>query len=186
MTRDCADRTFRFDDVCINADMELLHQMAEYLYNRFTGCEVIWAISPIVEDDCGQRVFDKLNNAYSDFSVFYLNARTMGIPLIKEPRITKAAHGLLHIDHRLLDYGAQEMSIVTSCSLTGADIFVPPFSKWNKDTIDVCQKHNISLIRFEEGWRCGEHELYYDTLRKLYFHSREWTLDNFKNYFDGL
>jgi hypothetical protein len=43
-------KTFRFDDVCINADMELINEMTDFLFNKFPNCVVLWGVSPLVHD----------------------------------------------------------------------------------------------------------------------------------------
>src|SRR3990167_7768743 len=106
-------KTFRFDDVCINADMKVIQDITDYLFERFEGCLIIWAISPLVSNNCGQRVFPKEWNAMSDHTIFY-SVDKCGIPKI-DPRVRVASHGICHVDHRHLNYEAQEMSIDISC-----------------------------------------------------------------------
>ena len=74
----------------------------------------------------------------------------------------------MHVDHRLLHPAAQEMSIVTSCRLIGADVFIPPFNKWNEYTEEICADRQITLVKFEDGWRGCEHEVW-DVRYKLWF-----------------
>ena len=95
-----------------------------------------------------------------------------------------ASHGLVHVDHRLLDKSSQEMSILISSSLVNANIFIPPFNKWNKLTEEVCIENGIELIKFEDGWLCMEYNSYDDSHDKWYLHAREFTFDNFKKWFD--
>lgn len=173
---------FRFDDVCTNADMNTHHDMAEYLFNTFKKCRVIWAISPLTHSQCGARVFPKIWNAHSDYKIHY-NLDKVSIPEVKDSRIEKATHGLIHVDHRLLTKEAQEMSILVSASLIDAKIFVPPFNKWNTDTENICKDNGIELIKFEDGWESMEYNKFGKYNRLLYLHAREWTLESFKNWF---
>ena len=130
--------TFRFDDVCINCDIELHNQMTDYLFERFPDCEVIWAVSPAVIGNEGQRVYPKIFNAFSNFKAFYMIDR-IGIPPIHN-KVKIATHGLFHVDHRLLTKEEQIISILASRSLIEHSIdrrvkyFVPHFNKWNEDT----------------------------------------------------
>jgi len=42
---------FRFDDVCINADMKLINDITDYIREFYSGkVEIIWGISPLVHD----------------------------------------------------------------------------------------------------------------------------------------
>ncbi len=180
---------FRFDDVCINADMNLVYEMTEYLKNRFSDCDVIWGISPLVHDMSNepieknkQRIFPKILNAHSDYRVFY-NVDKVGIPKLIDG-ILIASHGLIHVDHRLLSKEAQEMSILISTGLVNSKLFIPPFNKWNKDTETICLEHNINLIKFEDGWLCMEYNEYNDNHDKWYLHAREFTMDKFKKWFE--
>lgn len=173
--------TFRFDDVCINADMVHINHIVELISEKFPDSEIIFAISPLVHDTGDQRVFDKVMNALSDYRKFYLVDKC-GIPVINTPDIKKATHGLIHVDHRLLSYETQEMSILISASLTGAKVFVPPFNKWNKYTESICKEHNIELIKFEDGWKCMEYEKFDKNHKLWYVHAREMTIEQVKNW----
>jgi hypothetical protein len=182
-------KIFRFDDVCINADMELINKMTDFLFKKFPKCVVLWGVSPLVHDMSQevneitkQRIFPKILNAHSDYRKYY-EVDMAGLPELKK-EATLAAHGLVHVDHRLLPKPAQEMSILISASLVKSKIFIPPFNKWNKDTDDICKEHGIELIKFEDGWLSMEHNKFNDIHDKWYLHAREFTFDNFKKWFD--
>ena len=177
---------FRFDDICINADMDKANTMARMLVRKFPRCEVLFCISPLVHDmsntsgATAERIYPKIYNAHSDFRKFY-NVDLCGMPeIISE--VAKASHALIHVDHRLLSREAQEMSILTSCSLAKAKIFVPPFNKWNRDTEEICKEHNIELVKFEDGWLCMEYNDFNPDHNLWYIHSREFELEEFKNW----
>lgn len=144
---------FRFDDVSINSDVHEIERMIDYIH--WKGHEVIVGISPIVTANDNGRVFPAAFSAMADNTVFY-TATGCGVPKINR-KFTPAGHGLIHCDHRLLPFEAQEMSIVSSCGLAGAKIFIPPFNKWDRWTERVCRLHGIELIKFEDGWRSCEH-----------------------------
>lgn len=182
-------KIFRFDDVCINADMELINDMTNFLADRFPGCKVLWGVSPLVHnmsneksDISKQRIFPKILNAHSDYRVFY-NVDNAGLPDFNE-YATLASHGLIHVDHRLLTKEAQEMSILISSSLVKSKVFIPPFNKWNKDTDSICKENGIELIKFEDGWLCMEYNEYIEEQDKWYLHAREFTFENFKKWFN--
>lgn len=172
--------TFRFDDVCVNSDLRLLQNITDFLFEKF-DCEVIYGISPLVHKSEDQRVFPKILNAYSDYKGYYC-VDALGVPEI-DKRVKAAGHGLVHVDHRLLSYGAQELSILTSCSLVDAEIFIPPFNKWNKDTEEICKDSGIWLIKFEDGWKSMEYNEFVEQHNLWYLHAREWTLDKIKIWF---
>lgn len=182
-------KIFRFDDVCINADMELINNMTNFLVERFVGCTVLWGVSPLVHDmsyeksDVSkQRIFPKILNAYSDYRVFY-NVDNAGLPKFNK-NATLASHGLIHVDHRLLSRDAQEVSILVSSSLVKSKIFIPPFNKWNRDTDDICKENGIELVKFEDGWLCMEYNEYIEEQDKWYLHAREFSFENFKKWFE--
>lgn len=187
--RETRPLTFRFDDVCINADMGLINSMTDFLFEKFPGCGVIYGVSPLVfdmdvyDDDIEhQRVFPRTLNPLSDHTSLY-HVQKAGIPEM-DKRVKLAGHGIVHVDHRLLHFEAQELSIVTSCSLLGAKMFIPPFNKWDADTETACKKHGIELVKFESGWLSVEHNKYNPDHRLWYLHAREFTLDEFKNWFE--
>lgn len=183
------NKTFRFDDVCINADMNLINEMTNHFFYKFPNCVVLWGVSPLLHDMSEekneidqQRIFPKILNAYSDYRNFY-KVDIAGLPNF-HPKVTLAAHGLVHVDHRLLPKPAQEMSILISASLVKSKIFIPPFNKWNKDTEEICKEHGIELIKFEDGWLSMEHNNFIDNHDKWYLHAREMGINKFKKWFD--
>ncbi len=179
-------KTFRFDDININEDIDKTIEIAYHIREKIENSKIIFCISPLVHDmshETGktkERIFPKIMNAYSDYRKFY-KVDKCGIPTIPS-WITRAGHGLLHVDHRLLNREAQEMSILTSCSLAKASIFVPPFNKWNKDTELICDEAGIELIKFEDGWLCCEYNEYNSEQDLWYLHAREFTLKGFEKW----
>lgn len=179
---------FRFDDVCINADMDNINKMSNFLIDKFPNCDVIWGVSPLVHNmdnykgKAKERIFPEIFNAMSDHRIFF-NVDKAGIPEINL-KIKTAGHGLIHVDHRLLTKSQQEMSILISANLVKSKIFIPPFNKWNKDTEEICKEHDIELVKFEDGWLSMEHNQFNSNHNKWYLHSREFTFEQFKEYFD--
>jgi hypothetical protein len=171
---------FRFDDVCINADVKLIHRMTDHLFEKFPSCKVLHGISPLVHDTGDERIFPKILNAYSDYRKFY-EPKKAGLPE-PHPKAIPCSHGLVHTDHRLMTKEAQELSILTSCSLVNSDIFIPPFNKWNKATEEICNEHQIHLIKFEDGWKCMEYNKFDESHKRWYLHAREFTYESFTEY----
>ena len=48
-------KTFRFDDVCINTDMQLINEMTDFLFETFPDCKVLWGVSPFVNDMSNEK-----------------------------------------------------------------------------------------------------------------------------------
>jgi len=180
---------FRFDDICINCDMDKAHAMAEFMVKRFDA-DIWFCVSPMVSDmsrrpsESPERVFAGILKAYSDYRRFY-EVDKCGVPSVEMPSVKVASHGLVHVDHRLLAKEAQELSILSSCSLLKTKLFVPPFNKWNLDTEIVCAEHGIALVKFEDGWLSMECNDFIPTHDKWYLHSREWTPHRFKAWFNA-
>lgn len=175
---------WRFDDVCSKSDMVNTYAITDLIMERYPDSRIIYAISPLMAGNEGERIFPKVWNAYSDFRKHY-NVDFAGIPTINRRGVEKASHGLIHQDHRLLDYSAQEMSILISCSLIGTKIFVPPFNKWNEQTDNICKRHEIELIKFEAGWLCCEYNEFNPDQNLWYLHAREFTLETFTKWISG-
>ncbi len=168
---------FRFDDICLNSDIEQATELTKTLQWRFPGCSVMWVVSLLSTIEKDQRVFPSIWKAYSDYKVFY-KVKQMGIPTIpSELEVLTASHGLVHVDHRLLTREAQELSIIVSCSLLNTSIYIPPFNKWNKDTEEICKEQHIHLIKFEDGWRNMKFEKFDSKHYFWYLHHREFTTD---------
>jgi len=179
---------FRFDDVCINANMELINNITSHIINVFDGrVEIIWGISPLVHDMSDykgkdkERVFPQIFNAYSDWREFY-KVDHCGIPKLRSD-VTLAGHGLWHVDHRLLHYSVQEASILTSCALINSVMFIPPFNKYDNGTQLICDEHGIDLVKFEDGWKSMEFNRYDNEHDKYYLHAREWTMEKIIDWF---
>jgi len=181
MVMDLTGKTFRFDDVCCGSNSERDRQIVHLLTDA--GATVIHALSVAVdkiESSRRERIFPKVWNAHSDPFIHY-QLDQVQTPY-KHARVTLASHGLVHVDHRLIHKEAQRLSIVLSCSLVGAKMFVPPFNKWNSDTEEVCKEHGIELVKFEDGWLSMEYNDFDPAHELYYLHAREWTLDKVKEW----
>jgi hypothetical protein len=183
---------FRIDDVSVNTDEEKLRKMVAFLRttDRITArVEITFAVSPLVFNMSGydgleqERVFPRILHVEADYRKFY-EADRMGIPSVVQDRrdlqVLIASHGMIHVDHRLMSKRAQELSILTSCSILGTTHFVPPFHKWNKKTARVCHQHKIVLTRFED--ENAQHLAYkkFDGGQSdWYFHTHDFTYEQF-------
>jgi hypothetical protein len=160
------------------------------LLAKFEDSTILLGVSPLVFDMsnasalASERIFPKILNAYSDHRLFY-QVQKLGIPgyveeLARDNRVKIASHGLLHVDHRLMDKSAQEVSILTSCSLARSKVFIPPFNKWNEQTEEICAEAGIELIKFEDGWRhLGYNKVDLLLADKYYYHTHDFTDEGF-------
>ncbi len=170
-------KIFRFDDISMNSDINKARLMTIALRNYFPNCIILWCVSLLSTVETNGRVFPSIWKAYSDHTKFF-NVKQMGMPNVPQNLDIKvASHGLVHVDHRLLTKEAQEMSILVSCSLLGAEDYIPPFNKWNADTEEICNRGNINLIRFEDGWKNMKFEECDLNHNLWYLHHREFTMD---------
>lgn len=190
--------TFRFDDISLNTDVDKVLAMIEFLRNQFgrDWVDITLAVSPAVFDMSSypglekERVFPKMLNTESDFREFY-KVEKVGVPEFiwgyrSNPHITIAAHGMVHVDHRLLSRKAQELSIVTSCALAKTDQFVPPFHKWNEKTERACRDNRITLHKFA-SWHM-KHLLYHKFKKEensYYLHTHDFTYEQFVQRFSS-
>lgn len=165
---------FRFDDISGNTDMNSANEMAQILRGRFNA-QIWYCISPLYDANESKtgRVYPSEWNPYSNYQIYF----RMSAALIPQcpACVEKVSHGLIHVDHRLLTFEQQEMSIVMARYLTGSLKFVPPFHKWDADTEEVCEKNNIELIKYEDQWLGAEHNTFNTECEKWYIHPRNWT-----------
>lgn len=183
--------TFRFDDVSVNTDERKLDQMVAFLHSTFgpKNVDLILACSPAVCDMSGyqnalerERTFPSIWHTESDHRVFYRMER-VGVPACVEHYRREGAkiagHGMVHVDHRLLDKPAQEMSILMSCSLLRCAVFVPPFHKWNHDTEEICREHAILLVKFDPSWRHLVYHPFDKRNQNYYVHTHDFHYQSF-------
>lgn len=178
--------TFRFDDISANSDMENAIAIAQVLERRFRFCKILFCVSVLYDDvrdypdDKQEWVFEPKKKAQSDIRNFY---RPDGFAIPVFPTwIQTGSHGLVHVDHRLLDRGAQELSILVSCSLLRCDVFAPPFNWWNVDTEAICRENGIRLLKFEDGWLSMECNEFNAQHHLWYLHSRNRTPEQIREW----
>lgn len=182
--------TFRIDDISINTPLLKLTQMIVFLRKRTKNPLIILGVSPLVHavpcphELSSERVFPAILNAFPNHLPF-LKPTKLGIPAVADFGATLASHGLVHVDHRLLSLGAQQLSIVVSCSLLNTSLFIPPFNKYNSDTEEVCHTHGIQLMRADPmEWTHLAYLSFRPGLQNYYFHTHDFTFEDFKEKFN--
>lgn len=171
---------FRIDDVSANTDLSALRKMIKTLKDMFV-CEVWACVTIMSRGTYVGSVYpdvpfkDKPVEYFYDVNHYFTPSYTeLGYDRV-------ASHGLFHIDHSKFQYDAQQMSIVSSCKILGADLFVPPFNRWNQTTEAVCKHYGIHLIKSEmEGWKSLEYEPFNLKQHLWYFHPWRFTPESFK------
>ncbi len=188
-------KTFRFDDICINTDEERLKDLILVISGFNPGARILLAVSPIVfsreqlPPDQQQRVHPRQLTAMSSLDP-YFRGEGCGVPALRKtlatnPQIDWAGHGIAHVDHRLLSRQTQELSIVMSCALVRARIFVPPYNKHNADTREICRDNGIELVEFEHGWKHISHNEYDARHERYYLHPYDATHEELTRWFKG-
>ena len=187
----------RIDDISLNIDYRQISDLLSLVSQNYPAVKILLAVSPMVfeidvkdpvdSDQIAQRVFPKILNAYSDYRVYY-NVDKIGVPewlsnLVLKFQCDVASHGLIHVDHRLLDFGAQEISILTSASLVKSNIFVPPFNKFNTDTETICKNNGLQLVRWEDGWNHLGYNKFSDNGGKYYLHLHDFSRTSLEKIF---
>lgn len=175
--------TFRFDDVCVNTDMNRLVAMTRAVESAWPGRRILWALSPLVAHPTktpttkSQRVYSKMLATQSDYRAFYKDVDIAHVVTPVPHPVVRAAHGLIHIDHRVLPAAAQEMSMLVSCSLAGARVFVPPKNMWTDYMELVAAQAGIELVRFEDGWLAAEYNKNPPAAHALWY-THDWAWDS--------
>jgi hypothetical protein len=176
----------RFDDYSIRSDFPAVDTMINIATEA--GHDVMIGVSLLVFTDAEKgRVFPADFTARSDVAI-YFGPDDMGHPQVPvAENITIASHGLWHCDHRLIPMQTAAASILTSCTLLGCHHFVPPYNKWNDDMVEICDCAGIELIRFEDGWKSGEHHqrAEFPDCKMWYFHPWCTTPAEFYEWLNG-
>lgn len=190
-----SNTVLRIDDISVNISYERLEFLLKKAKDKFPDLTILLAVSPAVfnmkdrdGENATERIFPSILNAFSDQRVFY-KVEKIGLPdwlndISESYGARLASHGLIHVDHRLLEFSAQEMSILTSTSLLGSEIFVPPFNKYNKDTLQICHDNDIELIKWEDGWKHLSYQHFKDDGSKYYMHLHDFPGDKIVSLFE--
>lgn len=174
---------FRNDDVTSNTNPLDLQRVYGAIHTTFPDAEIWSCLTLFCQRNNRGSVYQDVPFKSKDTNWFYQNADAFMTykPLSKLFKV--ASHGLYHIDHSKVSRETQEMSIVGSCSYLKTDRFVPPFNRYNQDTLDICFDNNIKII--PEGWKSLEHEEFDPTHKLWYFHSWRWTAAKLKDVLSG-
>lgn len=164
---------FRDDDINPNSD-----------FDNVDACyKVIKEILPDSQIISGVTIFGKTNTTGSvypnppfknNITKWFYDVDLFILPIDLPDNII-ASHGLIHVDHSKIGTDAQEMSILTSCRLLDSKIFIPPFNKFNEDTLQICHDNGIKILLTSEGWKSLEFNKFDKNYDKWYLHSWRYT-----------
>jgi hypothetical protein len=156
--------------------------MSQIVKEQHPEYHIVWAVSPVCfatgDKEHVGRVFPSVIKAFSDVKVFFGGTKVF-IPEDVPDYVEISSHGIAHVDHRLLDRGAQEISILVSCAMLQANRFTPPFHHWNEDTKQICAQSVIKLDRFEDGWSSLDCDEFTTDDARWYCHPWKFTIDTF-------
>ena len=181
---------FRFDDVSVNTDMSHLNELIATIRKHRPQTEILLAISSIVfseeqfrrfRPEQQMRVHPSELTAMSNIEVYYQGTRC-GLPSLPAD-VVRAGHGIAHVDHRLLGRKAQAMSILMSCALAQASIFVPPYNKYNQNTQEICASNDIRLVKWEDGWLHCLYNAYQKEHKLWYCHPYDFSVEQLERWF---
>lgn len=169
-------KTFRLDDICGNSSYQRDEEVAKAIKTIYPSARIIFGVSPLThpKKECNERIYPHRFNPISDITPYFKPVKCW-IPTNRLSFIEFAGHGLWHVDHRLLTPELQEASILTSCALIKAEIFIPPHNYWTEHMEKVCFREGIELIKFEDGWLSMEHNDFDKKHDMWYLHARHWT-----------
>lgn len=173
----------RNDDVNPNTQQGDLADIYSTIHSIFPNVEIWSAVTVFSDFNTKGSVYADVPFKNKDINWFYKNVSAAVINYHLPTYLKIVSHGLFHIDHSATSRGTQEMSILGSCAYLNTNIFVPPFNRYNQDTIDICFDNDIE-IRID-GWLSMEHNPFDITHRMWYMHSWKWKPDQLKAYFDG-
>jgi len=182
----------RIDDISTKTNPERLESFLERFSMRFQNFQILLSVSigTILDEEepTSERVFPPLLNAMSDYRV-YFNLTELGLPnwlpeIVRKFNCKVGSHGLFHVDHRLLSREAQEISILSSCSVLRTKIFVPPFNKYNQETMDVIQNSQLQLVIWESGWKHLAYQKLDQKGGNYYFHMHDFTDEQLQSIFE--
>ncbi len=173
---------FRNDDVNANTNIKKLSQIYGTIHNIFPNAEIWSCITLFSGMNFKGSVYGDLPLKTKDTNWFYKNANVF-MSEYRHPLYKIASHGLYHIDHSNVSRETQEMSILGSCSYLKTDTFVPPFNKFNQDTLDICSENEIKIKTDE--WKSLEHNDFNPNHKFWYFHSWKFTANQLKDCLNG-
>lgn len=172
---------FRNDDVNPSTDFKNLVDCYVELIKAFPGCRIISGVTLFGKDNVRGSVYEDVPFKDKPNEWFY----DVDQVVWSKPSIPGeiASHGLFHIDHSKASRETQELSIISSCKFLDTSIFIPPFNRYNNDTIDICEKNGIEIYLPSDGWKSLEYEIFYPEHKKWYFHSWKFNPEKLKGLF---
>lgn len=172
--------TFRNDDVSSNTDLDKLHAIYDVIRDVFPYADIVSGVTLFSKKGTKGSVYDEVPFKNKPTNWFY-KADTFLNKFNTFPQSRMASHGLYHVDHRTLSQQAQEMSILGSCNYLKSNIFIPPFNRYNDDTVNICLDNKIELWNLDQGWKSLEYEPFDMTHKLWYFHSWRFTAHSIRN-----
>lgn len=172
----------RNDDVNFNTSPSKLGEIYGAIHAILPDAEIWSAVTVFSGKNKKGSVYADVPFKDKDVNWFYKNTDCV-MGNYRHPLFKIASHGLFHIDHSKVSRETQEMSILGSCAYLGTKIFVPPFNRYNQDTIDICFDNDITCQIL--GWWSMEHNPFDIEHRMWYMHSWQWSAIKLKVYFDG-
>lgn len=175
----------RNDDVNFNTNGEKLKDFYNLIHEILPHA-VIWsAVTVFSEQNNKGSVYPCTPFKDNDVNWFYKAANRVKIKYGYPsdcPWIKTASHGLFHIDHSKVSRQTQEMSILGSCAYLKSKIFVPPFNRYNQETIDICIENGIEIR--VNGWLSMEFNPFDGAHPMWYLHSWKFSEAKLKDYFN--
>lgn len=164
---------FRDDDISANTDFDNMEGCYKVIKELFPDSAIISGVNIISRGNKNGSVYP--NPPFKKNKVDWFYNVDKFIQVEDLPKTIIASHGLIHVDHSRINHDAQEMSILSSCSMLGTKIFIPPFNKFNEDTLKICEDNKIEILLTSHGWRSLEYNKFDKNLSKWYFHSWRFT-----------
>lgn len=173
---------FRTDDISMNTDFGALKTMHEILAGSFPSSKIWSCVNILAKENGRGSVYPQ--PPFKDKPMDFFFDVNLIMAQINVGRTKLVSHGFWHFDHSKAGIELQEASIVTSCRFLRTNIFVPPFNRYNADTVEVCRRNVINLVRPEEGWRSMEHNDFDPSHHRWYWHPWKWTPEKFQKYIE--
>lgn len=173
---------FRNDDVTVNTSPQDLANIYGIIHNYFPNAEIWSCVTLFSQKNSSGSVYSSVPFKTYPTNWFYKTANSFMYEF-KHPLYKIASHGLYHIDHSKVSRETQEMSILGSCSYLRSNIFVPPFNRFNKDTVDICYDNDIKIDM--DGWKSLEYNNFDQNHKKWYFHSWRYSQESLKRTLSG-
>ena len=163
----------RNDDVSPATPPRELMQMYTIIRKHIPSAQIWSCVNLFAKMNIKGSVYPDLPLKEQPMSYFYdvdkaWQGKAIGIGKI-------VSHGVLHVDHTQLSRDAKEMSIVTSCKFLQADIFVPPFNKYDEEMDDICKSIGVRLVKPSDGWKSLESDTFNPDHKLWFFHSWRYT-----------